>query len=78
MPEPSLSHKKERQEKDAGIQRQIAFVTELFYGNTTMRTLLESLAEGIVIIDSSRTILLVNASAEKMFDYRRKDLIGTN
>ena len=76
MPKPGPSQKKERQEQDAEIQRQIAFVTELFYGDTTMRTLLESLAEGIVIIDSSRTILLVNASAEKMFGYPRKELVG--
>ena len=41
-----------------------------------MRTLLESLAEGVVIIDSSSTILLVNDAAEKMFGYRRDDLIG--
>src|SRR6185369_17185711 len=76
MPAPGISQKKEQQEQDAGIQRQIAFVAELFYGDTTMRTLMESLAEGIVIIDSSRTILLVNASAEKMFGYQGKDLIG--
>jgi len=65
-----------RQKPESRIQRQIAFAAELFYGDARMRTLLESLAEGIVIIDRSYTILLVNAAAEKMFGYRREDLIG--
>jgi PAS domain S-box-containing protein len=63
-------------ERESSIQRQIAFAAELFFGDDRMRTLLESLAEGIVIIDSSRTILLVNAAAEKIFGYDRKKLIG--
>ncbi len=77
MPERGIPQGKRRtREQDAGIQRQIAFATDLFYGDARMRTLLESLAEGIVIIDSSRTILLVNAAAENMFGYRREELIG--
>jgi PAS domain S-box-containing protein len=76
MPEPDSLRKKEGQEQDSSIKRQIAFAAELFYGDARMRTLLESLAEGIVVIDSSRTILLVNAAAGKMFGYRSADLVG--
>ena len=67
---------KERQEQELRIQRHIAFAAELFQGNVTVRTLLESLVEGVVIIDSSRTILLVNTSAEQMFGYSKNELLG--
>ena len=71
-----LNQKKARQEQELRIQRQIAFASGLFQGDVTVRTLLESLIEGVVIIDNSGTILLVNAAAEQMFGYQRKELIG--
>jgi len=58
------------------IHNQIAFASGLFQGDVTIRTLLESLAEGVVIIDSSGTILLVNAYAEQLFGYAKGDLVG--
>ena len=64
------------QEEDSRIIRQIAFASGLFQGDITIRTLLESLAEGVVIIDASGTILLVNAFAERMFGYDEQELIG--
>lgn len=76
MPKSGRLTKKEGQERDPRIQRQIDFVTNFFYGNATIRSLIEALPEGIVIIDKSRTILLVNAAAEKMFGFHRNDLIG--
>jgi len=63
-------------ERDLRIQRQIAFASGLFQGDVTVRTLLESLAEGVVIIDTSGTILLVNAAAEEMFGYQKEEIIG--
>ncbi|MBJ6724182.1 sensor histidine kinase [Geomesophilobacter sediminis] len=47
-----------------------------FRNDSLVRTLLESLAEGVVIIDRSRTIVLANAQAEKMFGYESNELIG--
>ena len=76
MPTPDRTPKDERREQDLRIQRQIAFASGLFQGDVTVRTLLESLAEGVVIIDNSGTILLVNSSAEKMFGYPKEDFIG--
>jgi PAS domain S-box-containing protein len=64
-------------EDSSKIIRQIAFASGLFQGDITIRTLLESLAEGVVIIDDSGTILLVNAFAERMFGYEGKELIGS-
>jgi PAS domain S-box-containing protein len=76
MSRPDLDQKKLRQEQEERIQRQIAFASGLFQGDVTIRTLLESLAEGVVIIDNSGTILLVNTSAGQMFGYPEKELIG--
>ncbi len=76
MSAPDIDKEKARLEQQLTIQRQIAFASGLFYGDITIRTLLESLAEGVVIIDNSGTILLVNTRAEQMFGYPKKDLIG--
>jgi len=73
---PDLDEEKARQEQEIRIQRQIAFASGLFQGDVTIRTLLESLTEGVVIIDNSGTILLVNTATEQIFDYQREGLIG--
>jgi PAS domain S-box-containing protein len=75
---PTSDHEEEiaRLERELKIQRQIAFAAGLFQENITVRTLLESLAEGVVVIDSAGTILQVNNSAEKMFGYPKIELIG--
>ena len=46
------------------VQRQVAFAADLFLGDATIRILLESLAEGVVIIDDTATIVLVNKQVE--------------
>jgi PAS domain S-box-containing protein len=76
MPSFEIDQEKARLEEELKIQRQIAFASGLFQGDVTIRTMLESIAEGVVVIDNSGTILLVNTAAEKMFGYARKDLIG--
>lgn len=40
------------------------------------RALLESAPDGIVLVDSSGRIVLVNAQAERMFGYRQAELMG--
>ena len=67
---------KERLEQELIIQRQVAFASGLFQGDITVRTLLESLGEAIIIIDRFGTILLLNARAEQMFDYPKEEIIG--
>jgi PAS domain S-box-containing protein len=54
----------------------LLLVDELFQGGETVRTLLESLAEGLVVVDSSGTIVLVNSRTEEMFGYSREQLLG--
>jgi PAS domain S-box-containing protein len=76
MSTSDFDKEKTLQEQELRIQRHIAFAAGLFQGDVTIRTLLESLAEGVVIIDNSGTILLVNTSAGQMFGYPEKELIG--
>jgi PAS domain S-box-containing protein len=42
----------------------------------TARAVLESASEGIILIDATGRITLVNAAAERMFDYARSELLG--
>jgi PAS domain S-box-containing protein len=76
MSTSETNHDKARPRQDTKIVRQIAFASGLFQGDITIRTILESLAEGVVVIDESGTILLVNSATEKMFNYQREELIG--
>lgn len=71
-----FEREKARLEQEVSVQRQIAFASGIFQGDVTIRTLLESLVEGVVIIDKSGIILLVNTRAEQMFGYPREQLIG--
>lgn len=58
--------KKEAQVSDEALQKSEA----------TGRALLESASEGIVLIDASGRITLINAAAERMFGYDRSELLG--
>jgi PAS domain S-box-containing protein len=76
MSETDFDQGNDRREQEISIQRQIAFASGLFQGDITIRTLLESFAEGVVIIDITGTILLVNTRAEQMFGYPERELVG--
>lgn len=47
-----------------------------FGDNPTIHTLLESLAEGVVIIDATASILMINRRSEQLFGYSREELVG--
>jgi len=74
---PDLEEEDARVERELRINRQIALASGLFQDDVTVRTILESLAEGVVIVDDSGTILLANTRIEQMFGYSKKDLVGT-
>lgn len=59
------------------------FVTSIIRDVTTQRAaearfraLLESAPDGIVVVDSSATIVIVNSQTERLFGYTREELIG--
>src|SRR4051794_14894798 len=64
------------QEQKARVQQQLAFVSGIFQGDVTIHSLLESLAEGVVVIDNSGTILLTNTRADQMFGFPKQELVG--
>jgi PAS domain S-box-containing protein len=76
MPSSDPDQEKVRREQETIDQRNATFTSGLFQGDVTVRTLLESLAEGVVIIGDTGTILLVNTASEHMFGYQRNELIG--
>ena len=51
-------------------------VERLLIQQRNIRLLLESAPNGFVLVDEHGTIKLVNASAEKLFGYSRKELVG--
>lgn len=65
-----------RLENELAIQRQIAFAAGIFQADVTVRTLLESLAEGVVICDSDGRIVLINRRAEEIFGYSQDEVVG--
>jgi PAS domain S-box-containing protein len=49
---------------------------ELERSESTIRTLLDSSPQSVVAMDAGAKIMLVNANTEKMFGYRREELLG--
>jgi len=65
------------QDEDLPRSQQIVLdVGGLFREDHTVQSLLASLAEGLIVIDSSGVIVLVNRRTEEMFGYRRNELVG--
>jgi len=63
--------------QEAKTERQSA-VAGLFHDDATIHTLLESLAEGVVVTDIFGTILFVNSCAVQMFGYWADEITGRN
>lgn len=57
-------------------QKQIAFAMGIFHGDSTIRTLLESLAEGVIVCDQSGAIVLVNERVRELFGHQLDEVIG--
>ena len=47
-------------------------------GEDKLRRVIDSALDGMVVIDSSGTVLLYNAACERLFGYRAEEVLGTN
>src|SRR6185369_14847491 len=57
---------------------QLTFAGGIFRDEAAIRAFLESLHEGVVIIDNIGTILYASSRAEQMFGYQDKEIIGAH
>lgn len=58
------------------VQKQIAYASGIFQQDVTVRTLLESIAEGVVVTDHQGYIVVMNKRAEDLFGYHASELVG--
>lgn len=72
-----MPHIAERTLREWGhiVERQRA-EQQLMENEVTFRTMLEAASEGIFLVDQSGQIVLVNRYVEKLFDWKRKDILG--
>ena len=58
------------------IQKQIAFKSGQLQSDITVWSLLQSIAEGVVIVDAQGRILLINTRLDALLGYKLEELIG--
>lgn len=58
------------------IQKNIAYTAGILQGDITIKTLLESLAEGVLIINEAGRIVLINNRLSEMTGYEKQEVMG--
>ena len=58
------------------FQQRLASVARVFQEDITIKILLEALTEGIIVIDETGAVVLVNQRIEELFGYREEEVIG--
>ncbi len=58
------------------IQKEIAFTAGILQGDITLKTLFESIAESVVVVNKLGRIIMVNNQFEKLFGYAKMELMG--
>lgn len=62
--------------KDSDAEQRIVFPTGFLLGDITVRTLLESLAEGVVVINKNRRIIFINKRMTAITGFTSDEVIG--
>jgi PAS domain S-box-containing protein len=57
-------------------KQQIDYAVSVFQKEVNIHTLLESLGQGVIVIDEKRTILFVNKRAAQMYGYDTFEIVG--
>ncbi len=65
-----------RLEDQLRLQNRVAQAAGTFYGDIAVRTLMESVAEGLIVIDRQGMVILANNRAEEIFGYSRDEVVG--
>lgn len=60
------------------IQKSIAYTAGVLQSDITIKTLFESIAEGVVIINNLGRIVLINSRFEKMSGYSKMEVMGND
>lgn len=60
------------------IQKEIAYTAGVLQGDITIKTLLESLAEGVLIINEGGRIILINSRLSELTGYSKQEVMGTH
>ena len=72
----AIRNEMKRLQRELDKQQRIAYVAGLFQGDVTIRTLFESLGEGVIVVDMYGTIILTNHRVEEMFGYSYDEAVG--
>lgn len=67
---------KTNQLSELEIQKEIAYTSGILQGDVTIKTLLESMAEGIVIVHESGRIILINNRLSELTGYSKREVVG--
>lgn len=62
--------------KEIELQKKIAYSAGLLQGDVTVKTLLESLAEGVVIINELGRIIIINSRFAQLTGYTKQEVMG--
>lgn len=62
--------------KEIELQKKIAYSAGLLQGDVTIKTLLESLAEGVVIINELGRIIIINNRFSQLTGYTKQEVMG--
>lgn len=58
------------------IQKSIAYTAGLLQGDVTIKTLIESLAEGVIIVNDTGRIILINKRMGELTGYGKQEVMG--
>ena len=72
----AIRNEMQRLQKELDKQQRISYVAGLFQSDVTIRTLFESLGEGVIVVDMYGTIILTNHRIEELFGYSYEEAVG--